>query len=648
MKTGDTMSSKNIGIILAVIVAIAIIAAAVFLMSNNDNKDKTEYTVTLNLDGGESASVSADSGWKYDSAAGTWSKKFGSKAEFPIIEDPVKIGAENVRYKFSAWNPGLPSVVEESKTYTAVYTTEYVAKILVEDQYGVYFWTEGIGETIADCIANPSPGVSFTVTDASWGKFVNAINGLANTEDYSGYWSIYNYKDGAWAYSELGVSAMKTSENPVVGFFYVEAETVEPYSVIAGGPDKVTVPSVSSAKVWDGKTDGTTFCIQSASGLYLYISDATGEKMSERFKAATATYNIPFVESKRGGISSLFGIGSVPKTDSEGNPVTDPETGATIYNYWAQFGMYYRVWDYMSTSLPNTNANDFAQMAIVYGDGGMGSASGLTAPVYYDGKNLPVDTVKILVEDQNGVYFWTEGTGATIADCIAKPTPGVSYVLTDSTFGKYVQGINGLDGALDYSSYWALYTLKNGEWVSSDLGISSLETKYNPVVGFFYVSTGEDYTIVSGGPDNVAVPSISSAKVWDGKTDGTIFCIQGESELYFYISDATGEKMSERFKAATSAYKIPYEESAYGISSIFGIGTAKKTDSEGNPVIDPATGYEVWNYWAQYGLKNGAWAYMDTTLPNTNANDYAQMAIVYGDGGMGQAVDISAPIYVPN
>ena len=63
-------------------------------------------------------------------------------------------------------------------------------------------------------------------------------------------------------------------------------------------------------------------------------------------------------------------------------------------------------------------------------------------------------------------------------------------------------------------------------------------------------------------------------------------------------------------------------------------------------MTDPETGYTVYNYWAQFGLKDGAWSYMDTTLPNTNAADFAQMAIVYGDGGMGSASGLTAPVYV--
>ncbi|MBO4568721.1 MAG: leucine-rich repeat protein [Candidatus Methanomethylophilaceae archaeon] len=81
---------------------------------------KVEYTVTLNLDGGESASVTAESGWAYDSTAKTWSKAFES-GSFLSVADPVKEADGSYSYAFSAWDPALPSSVTESKTYTATY-----------------------------------------------------------------------------------------------------------------------------------------------------------------------------------------------------------------------------------------------------------------------------------------------------------------------------------------------------------------------------------------------------------------------------------------------------------------------------------------------------------------------------------------------
>ena len=252
----------------------------------------------------------------------------------------------------------------------------------------------------------------------------------------------------------------------------------------------------------------------------------------------------------------------------------------------------------------------------------------------------------ILVEDQNGVYFWTDGAGETIADCLADTTAGVTVTMTDSSFGQYIQEINGLAGTLDYTGYWSVYLYKSGAWTSSDLGVSSLKTEENSVVGLFYVITDPlTYEIVKGGPENVTVPAVADKEIWHGETAGTIFCIQGASGLYFYINDNTGTTMAERFAAATTAYKVPFVASKSGISSLFGIKSEKKLDDEGNPVIDPSTGYEVWNYWAQYGLKDGKWDYMSTTLPNTEADSLTQMAIAYGDGGMGSASGLTAPIY---
>ena len=244
-------------------------------------------------------------------------------------------------------------------------------------------------------------------------------------------------------------------------------------------------------------------------------------------------------------------------------------------------------------------------------------------------------TATILIEDQNGVYFWAEGKGETVADACAKTSAGVTITMTDSSFGKYISEINGLKE--DYTTdtcYWGVYYLDGDKWVSSDVGVSSLKVSEHSTIGLFYLVTDyTTYAIKEGGPDKVTVPKVEDKKVWNGSTDGTVFAIKGISGLYFYINSAAGETMTERFTAATSDYKIPFEVSKYGgIGTLFGIGTVKVTEEKSF-------------YWAQFGLVDGAWAYMSTGMKSTTANDYKQFAIVYGDGGMGTTSTPLPPIY---
>ncbi|AMK14055.1 hypothetical protein AUP07_1013 [methanogenic archaeon mixed culture ISO4-G1] len=246
------------------------------------------------------------------------------------------------------------------------------ATILVEDQNGVFFWTEGSGKTIADCLEKTSAGVKVTMTDSSFGKYIQAVNGLAGTEDYTGYWSVYQYSNGEWVSSELGVSSLETKDNQYIGLFYVITDP-ETYAIVQGGPEKVTVPSITDAKVWDGSTDGVIFALQGESGLYCYINSTVGENMSERFDDACTKYMVSHSMSSRGGISTLFGLGSVP---------VGTQDDATIYKYWIQYGLEDGKWTWMTTGLKNTDANAYKQMAIFYGVGSMYGGEDPTVPAY--------------------------------------------------------------------------------------------------------------------------------------------------------------------------------------------------------------------------------------------------------------------------
>ena len=244
-------------------------------------------------------------------------------------------------------------------------------------------------------------------------------------------------------------------------------------------------------------------------------------------------------------------------------------------------------------------------------------------------------TVTVLVEDQNGVYFWTEGKGDTIADALAKTSDGVTVTMTDASFGKYISEINGLKE--DYTSstcYWSIYIYDGETWKASELGASNMNTKDYETIGLFYVvSDPVTYEVTAGGPTNVTVPSVNDKVIWDGSTKGTVFALKGASGMYFYTNSNKEGTMADRFAAMTEEFKIPFESSKSGIKTLFGIGSVE---------VEPG----VWSYWAQFGLIDGQWGYMPTTMPNTdNPDDYSQFAVVYGDGGMGSTNTPLPPIY---
>lgn len=240
-------------------------------------------------------------------------------------------------------------------------------------------------------------------------------------------------------------------------------------------------------------------------------------------------------------------------------------------------------------------------------------------------------TATILIEDQNGVYFWAEGKGETLMDALKNPSAGVTVTID----GDMITGINGLNGTETTTAYlyWSLYYLDGDEWKYSDVGAKELKVSEHPTVGFFYASMDKTTYDTTGGPGSVTVPKLSDKVVWNGSTSGTVFAIKGASGLYFYVNSAASGTMQDRFTAVTNDYKIPFEPKSSGIKTLFGVGTVE---------VEPG----VYNYWAQFGLIDGAWGYMPSTMPNTdNPDDYPQFAVVYGNGGMGSTDTPLPPIY---
>ncbi len=257
------------------------------------------------------------------------------------------------------------------------------------------------------------------------------------------------------------------------------------------------------------------------------------------------------------------------------------------------------------------------------------AVAGAGAAIFLLNNQDKTPTASILIEDQDGVYFWAEGKGNTLTEALKSPSKGLTVNMTDTGF---VNGFNGLLGTEDSKAYyyWGLYTYDNDKWVYSEVGASEIKISEHPTVGFFYVSMDKTTFEVTGGPDKVTVPKVADKVVWNGSTSGTVFAVTSHTGLYFYINSAKAGTMLERFTDATSTFKIAFEPSKSGIKTLFGLGTVK---------ID-----EDYLYWVQYDIKDNAWEKAELQMGNIeDANTYSQFAVVYGISSMTAGVDTPLP-----
>lgn len=120
------------------------------------------------------------------------------------------------------------------------------------------------------------------------------------------------------------------------------------------------------------------------------------------------------------------------------------------------------------------------------------AAVGVGIYFVYGNEDTP-DTMSFLIEDGVNNFFWIEGEGndgfTAFADACDKND--VLYVNSPSdSMGAFITSISGIEQTEDYSSYWGLFYYSDGEWVSSDVGISSLKSSEVGFVAFVYGAWG--------------------------------------------------------------------------------------------------------------------------------------------------------------
>ncbi|MEA4977165.1 MAG: hypothetical protein VB016_01240 [Methanomassiliicoccaceae archaeon] len=183
---------------------------------------------------------------------------------------------------------------------------------------------------------------------------------------------------------------------------------------------------------------------------------------------------------------------------------------------------------------------------------------------YYYGGDETQEGTKILVQDNEGVYFWIEGDGdnelTALTDACEKYDIEVVFAngWIDSLFSL---GMVGPDADNNWI-YWSQYSYTDGAWVLNDYNMDQYNTSDVEAMAVVY-SDGSEVPAVD--PDD--------AKVWNHSTDGTVFTIESKSGVSFKIN-GTGETAIEALIDATDRYAVPFVPSgnpANGVESLFGI-----------------------------------------------------------------------------
>ncbi|MDR0887978.1 MAG: hypothetical protein LBM39_02185 [Candidatus Methanoplasma sp.] len=236
------------------------------------------------------------------------------------------------------------------------------------------------------------------------------------------------------------------------------------------------------------------------------------------------------------------------------------------------------------------------------------------------GDDSDPDRVTFLVQDDEGVYFWIEGSGETVQDAFVDAFSAYPKgTLETSPYGiSTLFGVGTTqDPVSNNYSWWGQFSWEDDAWTynatASMPGILSKDTDY------FLVIYGE------GTMDGIVVPAGTAtpkdAKVWDGSTKGTVFTIASSTGLYFKINGSSSESLIKAFNEASAKYNVPLVntesiEYGQGIDSLFGLGMDQ--DAEGN-----------WLYWAQYGVNAGAWEATVEGMSSLKSADYPKFLVQY-------------------
>ncbi len=230
------------------------------------------------------------------------------------------------------------------------------------------------------------------------------------------------------------------------------------------------------------------------------------------------------------------------------------------------------------------------------------------------------ETIKFLIQDDKGVYFWVEGEGdtaiAAFENAIGQDVYKDAAAFVPSTdyetgVANGIQSLYGLEMKNEGTTWtwWQQFIWDGSAWQAS--------FEYMDKYGF---EKSEYVAVVYS--DGSITPAVTPAdvKIWDQSQDGTVFTIESSSGLTFQVN-GEGTTVYDAFKDAATSYSIPFEPSKdaagveYGIDSMYGLEMYQEDTT--------------WYYWSQYVWADGAWSYATTGMNGLASAENPVFKIIY-------------------
>ena len=234
---------------------------------------------------------------------------------------------------------------------------------LIQDSDGVYFWLEGNGETVQDALVE-----AFEIYPAGTITFSNSgsvrlfdIGTVNNGDGTYTYWIQFTWKDNKWTYNQQSMKNINSADVEYILVLHGTTVSME----LAVAPEGTPTPA--DVVIWDGKTNGVVFSIQSISGLYFNVN-GNGNTVYDALENANSKYKMQFVGSDYSGekdVKSIFGLEMVQVSDSE-------------WNWWSTYQVESDDWVASLQYMSHLSASENPHICIIYTDG----TNEPTVPIY--------------------------------------------------------------------------------------------------------------------------------------------------------------------------------------------------------------------------------------------------------------------------